>query len=271
MSRTPEQIAADRARYEEHQKKGLAFATRALPEASALPAAPIAPGSIVATETIAGGWYWSTLLRKGEALRVAQPLGPVSVALVCWNAHDTSERLNLPDTVKVQWDTRTQKGRVLFSDMGRVMLSITEDSSGGAHDVLLGGSTAAANAAKYPGTATRNTRDNLVLAAGKLGLSRRDIPMALTLFAPIRVSDGDGHFAWQTGLLNGNDYVDLRAEMDLLVAFSNCPHPLDPGPAYAPNPVEVTRYVAEVTADDLCRMATAEAVRGFENNARAEA
>ena len=25
------------------------------------------------------------------------------------------------------------------------------------------------------------------------------------------------------------DFVDLRAEMDLLVALSNCPHPLDPG------------------------------------------
>lgn len=271
MSRTPDQIAADRARYEEHQKKGLAFATKALPEASPLPAAPIAPDLIIATETIAGGWYWWTKLRQGEVLRIAQTHGPASVALVCWNARDTSERLNLPDTVKVQWDTRVQKGRVLFSDMGRVLLSVTEDSSGGAHDVLLGGSTAVSNAARYPGVASRNTRDNLVLAAGKLGLSRRDLPMALTLFAPVRVMDDDGSFAWQPQLLNGGDYVELRAEMDLLVALSNCPHPLDPAPDYAPNPVEITRYAAEMPADDLCRTATAEAVRGFENNARAEA
>ncbi len=271
MSRTPEQIAADRARYEEHQRKGLAFATKALPEASALPPPPIAADRVIATETIAGGWYWWTQLRQGEVLRIAQTHGPASVALVCWNAKDTSERLNLPDTVKVQWDTRVQKGRVLFSDMGRVLLSVIEDSSGGAHDVLLGGSTAAANAEKYPGVTTRNTRDNLVLAAGKLGLSRRDLPMALTLFAPVRVMDDDGSFAWQPQLLNGSDYVELRAEMDLLVALSNCPHPLDPAPHYAPNPVDITRYAAEISDDDLCRTATAEAVRGFENNARAEA
>ena len=271
MSRTPEQIAADRARYEEHQKAGLAFATRALPEASPLPAEPIAAGDIIANETIAGGWYWSTLLRKGEALRIAQAYGPASVALVCWSARDTSERLNLPDTVKVQWDTRIQKGRVLFSDMGRVLLSVTEDSSGGAHDVLLGGSTAASNAEKYPGLATRNTRDNLVLAAGKLGLSRRDLPMALTLFAPVRVADDDGRFAWQPDLLKGCDYVDLRAEMDLLVALSTCPHPLDPRPDYAPYAAEITRYRTRIVPDDLCRSATAEAVRGFANNARAEA
>ena len=271
MSRTPDQIAADRARYEEHQKKGLAFATKALPAASPLPALPIAADRIIATETIAGGWYWWTQLRQGEVLRIAQTHGPASVAMVCWNAKDASERLNLPDTVKVQWDTRVQKGRVLFSDMGRVLLSVTEDSSGGAHDVLLGGSTAAANAKKYPGVTTRNTRDNLVLAAGKLGLSRRDLPMALTLFAPVRVMDDDGRFAWQPQLLNGSDYVELRAEMDLLVALSNCPHPLDPAPRYAPNPVDITRCAAEVSDDDLCRTATAEAVRGFENNARAEA
>jgi urea carboxylase-associated protein 2 len=271
MSRTPQQIAADRARYEEHQKAGLAFATKALPEASPRPAAPIPAGDVVATETIAGGWYWSTLLRKGEALRIAQAHGPAAVALVCWNAKDPSERLNLPDTVKVQWDTRVQKGRVLFSDMGRVLLSVTEDSSGGAHDLLVGGSTAAANAAKYPGVATRNTRDNLVLAAGKLGLSRRDIPMALTLFAPVRVADDNGGLGWQPDLLSSGDYVDLRAEMDVLVALSTCPHPLDPAPAYTPNPIEITRYRAAVTADDLCRSATVEAVRGFENNLRAEA
>jgi urea carboxylase-associated protein 2 len=268
MSRTPEQIAADRARYEEHQRKGLQSAPRALPPASPLPPAPL--DDVIHTETIPGGWYWWTQLRKGEAIRIHQSTGAASVALVAWNAADPSERLNLPDTVKVQWNTRVQKGRVLFSDMGRVLLSVTEDSTGGAHDGLVGGSTAASNAARYPGATNRNTRDNLVLVAGKLGLTRRDIPMALTLFAPVRVQQ-DGSLTWKPDLLNGGDYVDLRAEMDLLVGLSNCPHPLDPSPVYAPNPVTVTRYCATVTADDLCRTATAEAVRGFENNAFAEA
>jgi uncharacterized protein len=270
VSRTAQQIATDRARYEEHQKKGLEFATRALPQPSPLPAEPIPADRLIHAETIPGGWYWWTVLKPGEALRIEQPRGPSSVALVAWNARDPSERLNLPDTVKVQWDTKVQKGRVLFSDMGRVMLSMIEDSSG-AHDGLVGGSTSASNAARYPGAATRNTRDNLVLVAGKLGLTRRDIPMALTLFAPVRVQQ-DGSFTWQSDLLNGGDYVDLRAEMDLLVGLSNCPHPLDPSPFFAPAPAVVTRYrPPETGPDDLCRTATAEAVRGFENNAFAGA
>lgn len=265
MSRTPEQIAADRARYEEHQRKGLEFAPRALHEPSPLPPAPIAPARHLHTETIPGGWYWWTSLGKGEALSIRQPHGFATVALVAWSANDPSERLNLPDTVKVQWNTRVQKGRVLFSDMGRVMLSVTEDSTGGAHDVLVGGSTAASNAARYPG-ATRNTRDNLVLVAGKLGLTRRDLPLALNLFAPVRVQQ-DGTLYWNTDLLHAADYVDLRAEMDLMIGLSTCPHPLDPNPAYAPAPVTVTSYRADTGPDDLCRTATAEAIRGFENNA----
>ena len=262
MSRTPDQIAADRARYEEHQRKGLQNAPKALPGPSAVPAAPIADPTHV--ETIPGGWYWSTSLKAGDTIRVAQDHGPSAVSMIAWSAADTSERLNLPDTVKVQWTTAIAKGRVLFTDMGRVLFSVTEAAST-AHDGLVGGSTAASNAARYPGD-VRNTRDNFILVAGKLGLDRRDIPSAMTFFAPLRV-DANGNFAWRENLRVAGDYVDLRAEMDLIVAFSNCPHPLDPTPPYAPNPVTVTRFRLPMAADDLCRTATAEAVRGFENNA----
>ncbi|CAN7582657.1 DUF1989 domain-containing protein [Rhizobium rhizogenes] len=267
VRRSPEDIAANRARYEEHQRKGLEFAPKALPEASPLPAPKIAPDRIIHREVIPGGWYWSTHIRKNEVFRVGLDHGFSTVSLVAWSAADTSERLNLPDTVKMQWTTALGKGRVIFSDMGRVMFSVTEDSAG-AHDGLMGGSTFASNAAKY-GEGTRNTRDNLILLATKAGLGKRDIPSVLALFAPVRV-DQDGAFLWKPELLCGHDYVELRAEMDMIVGFSNCPHPIDPDPTYRPNSVTVTRITATVpAADDLCRTATAEAVRGFENNALA--
>ena len=263
MSRTEQQIAADRARYEEHQRKGLENAPRALPGPSAIPPAPIAEDAVIHRETVPGGWYWWSRLRAGESLRISQDAGASSVALTAWSLADASERLNLPDTIKVQWTTAIERGRVLFSDMGRVMFSITEAGSS-AHDGLMGGSTAASNA-RYPGE-TRNTRDNLVLVAGKLGLDRRDIGSVLTLFAPVRVSES-GDFGWKSDLQRPGDFIDLRAEMDLTIALSNCPHPLDPNPDYAPQPVSVTRFRLPVAADDLCRTATAEAVRGFANNA----
>ncbi|WP_064709219.1 urea amidolyase associated protein UAAP1 [Rhizobium bangladeshense] len=270
VRRSPEEIAANRVRYEEHQKKGLEFAPKALPGPSQLPAPAIDADAIIQQETVPGGWYWSTRLLRGEAIRIDQGEGNSTLALVAWNAEDTSERINLVDTAKVQWTTALGKGRVIFSDMGRVMFSMIEDSSG-AHDCLMGGSTAASNASKYPGERTRNTRGNLILVAVKLGLERRDIPGILNLFAPVRLSEG-GSFGWHGKRSNSGDYVDLRAEMDMLVGFSTCPHPLDPDPTYQPKPVVITRYKAALPlADDLCRTATAEAARGFENNALMQA
>jgi uncharacterized protein YcgI (DUF1989 family) len=58
--------------------------------------------------------------------------------------------------------------------------------------------------------------------------------------------------------------------MDLLFALSNCPHPMDPSPAYAPGDVEIIRFRPEpAKSDDLCRTASAENIRAFENNALA--
>lgn len=260
VGRSPEAIAADRARYEDHQRKGLTFAPKALPSPSPLPAP--APVDVLREQVIPGGWYGTFTLAPGQVLRLqAGGLGG-AVSLAAWAAGDASERLNLPDTIKVQWTTDLRKGRVLFSDMGRVMLSITEDSSG-AHDVLTGGS--GRTGAGTP--AQRNTRDNMILAAAKLGLDRRDLPMLITFFAPVRV-DAGGRFFWNGTLLTGADWVELRAEMPLLIALSNTRHPMDPASGEVPAVTATLQAARPVPADDLCRTATAEAIRGFDNNAR---
>ncbi|WP_300034299.1 urea amidolyase associated protein UAAP1 [uncultured Roseobacter sp.] len=268
IHRTAEQIAADRQRYEEHQRVGLEFSPKTLPTPSPRPGPVPEEGSVAMSRSIPGGWYTTLRLSRGEVLRLERQ-GPVSaVSLAGWAAKDTTERMNLPDTVKLQWTTELKKGRVVFSDMGRVMLSIVEDSAG-AHDALTGGSTPA-TVAQYGDPNLRNTRDNMVLAAAKLGLDRCDLMPLLNLFAPVRV-DAEGQFEWRAGMIGEGDWVALRAEMDLLIALSNCPHPLDPRAGEVPAPLEVTKLKSvPVPEDDLCRTATAEAQRGFENNAKAE-
>lgn len=262
--RPPEAIAADRARYEEHQRKGLNAAPRALPEPSPLPAPALAADRVLDTRAVPGGWYDVLRLAQGQSLRItAGGLGG-SLSIAAWAAADTTERQNLPDTCKVQWTTDLRKGRVVFSDMGRVLFSITEDSSG-AHDALSGGSPARA-----PFTpALRSTRENMLLAVAKLGLTKRDLPALLTFFAPVRV-DAAGRFFWNPALLSGRDWLEIRAEADLRIAVSNDRHPLDPCPGAEVPAVTLTRLAAcPIAPDDLCRTATAEAIRGFENNARA--
>jgi uncharacterized protein YcgI (DUF1989 family) len=177
------EIAAHTKRYNELKAAGQERAPRALPPPTARDGAPIADNSIIRREIIPGGWYWTTRLDRGDTLRIVNSSGASSVSLLAWNSPDTSERLNHADTIKVQWAARLQKGRVLLSDMGRALFSITEDTSA-AHDAVVGGSTAATNEAKYGKGSFRNTRENFILAAGKLGLDRRDVTSCVTFFAP---------------------------------------------------------------------------------------
>ncbi len=257
-------IEANRKRYEALKAAAKTNTPKMLPERTGLGESPIPVSSVIHNESIPGGWYWTTELKRGEALRLINVSGTSSVSLLAWSKDEPSERLNHADTVKVQWSAAIQKGRMLLSDMGRVLLSVMEDTSF-AHDALAGGSNAASNLAKYGPGSYRNTRDNFILAAGKLGLTRRDIPPCITFFAPLSTNEA-GQFVWEDVKRRAGDFVDLRAEMDLFIAVSNCPHPLDPHSEYAPGAVEAVRFHARPSGlNDVARSASEEALRAFEN------
>jgi urea carboxylase-associated protein 2 len=251
----------NRRRYEELRAAGQEVTPKGLPEPTPLSGAPIAPDAIIGREQIPAGWYATVRLRRGEALRIVDDSGRASVSLIGWREEDTSERINCADTVKVQWSTAISKGRVLLSDMGRVLLSLVEDTSG-AHDLMVGGSTPGSTRVAC-GATTRNTHENFLAAAAKIGLGLRDIPPCVTFFAPVSL-DANGRFLWTASRKQPGDFVDLRAEMNLVIVLSNCAHPLDPRQA-ASDPVTFVRYRARPPGpDDACRTTSPEIVRAFE-------
>ncbi len=253
------QTTTEKALYDTLHKQGRSRRPADLPgNPATLPA-----NLIVKTETIPGGWGSSFTVPRGQTMRIANPDATPGVSILLYNAKDPSERFNAGDTVKVQWSARLGKGMVLFSDMGRVLASLTDDSFG-FNDALTGGSSPQTNAEKYGNATLRNTRENFVLLAAKHGLGRADVPPCLTLFAPV-VVDEAGKFFWSQQSPASDAYVDLRAEMDLLVFVSNCPHPLSPG-HYEPKPINVLLWQSPAPAeDDPCRTLTEEARRGFDN------
>jgi uncharacterized protein len=261
MSQTQQQIEANRRRYEELRAAGQELTPKGLPELTAPDGAPISAAAVIHQEHVPPGWYATMRLRRGEALRIVDDSGRSSVSLIGWRDEDTSERINCADTVKVQWSAVVTKGRIILSDMGRVFLSLIEDTSG-AHDLLVGGSTPASTLAAS-GTTTRNTQENFLAAASKIGLDVRDISPCVTFFAPVSLDEA-GRFRWQAGRKRPGDFVDLRAEMNLIVAVSNCPHPLDPTRPAASGSVTLIKHQAPAAAmDDLCRTASPEAARAF--------
>lgn len=254
-------IPALRERYEALKALGQKEVAGELPALSTAPVS-IPAANVIQTETIPGGWYTTLSLKRGEALRIETSAGNGAVSLAIWNADDTSERLNVADTVKVQWTAEIRNGRVLLSDMGRVLAALVEDSCG-YHDAMVGGSTPVTVAKRFPGVSVRNTRENLVLAAGKHGMGRKDVPPVFTLFAPVRV-DGEGRFGWVPGKVRAGDFVTLKAEMDLLVALSNTAHPMDPEAVAKPGAVIAPRFRSSEPAT-IARTLSPEAVRAYEN------
>ena len=197
-------------------------------------------------EWIEGGNYLSLILRRGDVLRLVDLYGDACVQLLLFRKDNPAERLNVADTVKVQWQAYLAAGALLLSDMGRVLATVVGDSSG-CHDCICGGTTARTAAEKWgDGSAsgpTPNARDLLVLGAAKHGLGRRDIGPCINLFTGATV-EGDGRLRRSRDSMP-EAHVDLRFELDVIVVLANTPHPLDPRPEYVASAVAAVAWRAQ--------------------------
>jgi urea carboxylase-associated protein 2 len=247
----------------------IAAAGPTVPASSALELPPEADAArIVWAETIGSGDYASRRLPRGTVLRISDPAGDACVQLLVHNALQPAERLNVADTVKVQWQAYLGAGALLLSDMGRVMMTIVADTSE-RHDCLCGATSRRANEHRYgdawAGGAHPSGRDLLALGVAKFGLSRRDVPPNLNLFKSVRVDDaGALHL---DGAPRPDTYVDLRAEMDVIVTLANSPHPLDDHAEYNATLVRCLAWLPPErdSAPDSFRTTSPERTRAFEN------
>jgi len=219
-------------------------------------------------ETIAAGGYAARELGRGAQLRLEDVRGDACAAMLVFNAERPVERLNIADTVKVQWNAYLGRGSMLLSDMGRVLMTVLDDSAG-THDTFCGASSAKGNAARY-GSGDNwgphpNGRDRFLLAAAKFGLGRRDIHPCVNWFKGVRIGP-DGDTELLLGPFAPGRAVTLRAEMNVIVVLANCPHPRDPRPSYCVSDLRASAWRGPVTRpDDPLRNASPEAQRAFLN------
>ncbi|MXP25813.1 DUF1989 domain-containing protein [Altererythrobacter indicus] len=237
------------------------------PVADDLPA-DVSAGDLVWEETIAAGGYATRKLSRGSRLRLIDLEGDACASLLIYNAEMPSERLNVADTVKVQWNAYLGAGKLLLSDMGRVLMSIVEDEAQ-THDAFCGTSNASTNAAKYGegrnSGAFPNGRDRLLLGSAKHGLQRRDVHPCVNLFKGTRI-EADGTITPLVGPYEAGRKIILRAEMDVIVVIANCPHVLDPRDEWAVTPLRASAWRGAVTDEaDPVRSATPEGLRAFKN------
>jgi len=222
-----------------------------------------------------GGGRFSHVLRRHDVLRLEDVTGGATVSALFYNFDLPLERYNRPDTLKAQYTAYLTRGRVLLSDMGRVLCSVVADTCG-FHETLCGHSDAASVAARYGqknyqdarNDFHRNGRDNFLIELSLWGLGKQDIVPNVNFFSKV-VADEEGKLTFVPRASSPGAHVDLRAEMNVLVVLSANAHPFDPGTTYDPRPVRLSvRRGSPPGPEDECRRSRPEAARAFENTER---
>lgn len=225
---------------------------------------------VLLDEVVPGGASWSWACPRASALTLVDLEGGANVSALLYRAADPLERYCMPDTLKAQHVSRLTAGVALYSDMGRVLASVTDDTCGW-HDTITGHATAelvaerwgAASYQEHRNEWRRSAREALLVELAKLGLGRRDLVANVNFFT--KVCPGpDGELSFGAGNSPPGSSVTLRFELDTLVVLCAVPHPLDPAPAWRPRPVRLElATVAPAAADDPVRLACPENGRGF--------
>jgi urea carboxylase-associated protein 1 len=192
---------------------------------------------IIDDRVIPPGETWASVVSAGQVLRIVDLEGKQAVDFLCYNAANREERYNAADTMKYAGTIFLTRGHGIYSDMGRRLFTIVEDTCG-RHDTIGGCCSAASNELRYGVTDTPSCRESFLRALAPFGLGRRDIVANINWFMNVPVGP-DGAMGIVEGLSRPGDHVDLRAEIDTLAVISNCPQTRNPCNGFTPTPIRV--------------------------------
>jgi uncharacterized protein len=204
-----------------------------LPESAAFSAAVEAGDSFVRT------------IRRGQFIRIVDLEGNQAVDTLFYNAENYADRYSAQDTIRQQRNIYLTTGTQLISTERNVLLTIVADTCG-RHDTLGGACSAESNMVRYsidkrPMHACRQSfLKGALLWSEKTGrvLDKRDLTANINFFMNVPVTV-DGSLDFADGVSGAGKYVELRAEMDVLIVISNCPQLNNPCNAYNPTPVQI--------------------------------
>ena len=180
-------------------------------------------------------------IRRGQVVRIVDLEGNQAVDTLFYNARDYADRYSAQDTIREQGNLYLTTGTKLMSTEGNVLLTITADTCG-RHDTLGGACAQESNMVRYaiekrPMHACRQSFIKGI-QHWKHGLEKRDITSNINFFMNVPVTP-DGGLTFEDGVSEAGKYVELRAEMDVLMLVSNCPQLNNPCNAYNPTPVQI--------------------------------
>jgi uncharacterized protein YcgI (DUF1989 family) len=198
------------------------------------------PGMIVKEWIIPAREYSAFTMRRGQTLRFVDVEGKQVPDLVCFNERDLTEHLNMGNSLLLNQRRELRQGDVLYSVICNPMMTIVgySNEESYAYGPMC---SEELNRIRYQASGTRNCRDNFALALAPWGLNQRQIPNAFVPFMRVEI-EPDGTMEIKEPTSRAGDFYDLRAEMDLLVAVSNCPQERNPCNGFKPTPMGIIIY-----------------------------
>jgi urea carboxylase-associated protein 1 len=197
------------------------------------------PGTVLHDEVVPPG-PWTRQIAAGSHLRIIDLEGQQAVDFLCYDQADPENRYNAANTIKGNRGVYLGAGTRLYSDLGNVLMTIVEDTVG-KHDTIAGCCSTEFNYRRYGIKDTASCRRNFIAALAAHGMKPRDIPANINFFMNVPVRP-DGATEIVEGLSAPGDFVDLRAEKDVLVVISNCPQLYNPCSGWNPTPVRLIEW-----------------------------
>ncbi len=215
---------------------------------AALQASTLDPQTAVYDQIVEAGDSFLHKIEQGQFFRIVDLEGNQAVDTLFYNARDYADRYSAQDTIREQGNIYLTTGTRLVSLFGNVLLTIVADTCG-RHDTLGGACAAESNMVRYDlgkrhMHACRNSFLKGAMQWGH-GLGKRDLGPNINFFMNVPVTP-EGKLTFEDGVSEAGKYVELRAEMDVLVAISNCPQLNNPCNAYNPTPIRVLLWDANV-------------------------
>jgi uncharacterized protein len=198
--------------------------------------------TIISREIVPARGRWSRRLETGERLRIVDLEGQQAVDFLCYSADLPLDRINLPNTIKLNKSLYITKGCKIHSDLAKVLFTVVEDTCG-FHDTLAGCCSNEIDLVRYNVVKTQSCRANFIAELSKWSMGPSAIVPNINFFMRVPFKE-DGHVVIADGVSKPGDYVELLAEQPVLAVLSNCPQELNPAAGARPTPIEVIVYKA---------------------------
>jgi urea carboxylase-associated protein 1 len=199
----------------------------------------VATDEIIRDAVVPAKGHTAFEMKKGQTLHIEDLEGQQAIDLICYNLDNLDEKFWAAHTAKLAGTIYVTAGDVLYSDLARPMMTITEDTVG-VNDVICGSCSYALDVVRYgEEKAQKGCMDNFEESIAPWGLERKDIPMCFNIFLRYPVEADGSVSIEQDPPSKAGDYIELRAEMDLLISISNCPQENNPCTGYNPTPIRV--------------------------------